>query len=78
MTTLPTIAYLEEPEVIDHMGFWQAAPSDHLTRYIRHDAPELLEMLEAANEHAFENDCRSSLYAAIEGLQRLVTGKGEL
>ena len=40
MTTLPTIAYLEAPEVIDHMGFWQAAPSDHLTRYIRHDAPE--------------------------------------
>lgn len=57
----------------------QAAPSDHLTRYIRHDAPELLEMLEAATDHAFENDyCRSSLYAAIEGLQRLVTGKGEL
>ncbi len=38
----------------------------------------LVAMLEAANEHAFENDCRSSLCAAIEGLQRLVTGKGEL
>ena len=67
MTTLPTIAYLEAPEVIDHMGFWQAAPSDHLTRYIRHDAPELVEIC-----HAIADGDNAT---ALADLKRLMFGK---
>ncbi len=70
MTTLPTIAYLEAPEVIDHMGFWQAAPSDHLTRYIRHDAPGMLAVWDAI--------ARGDIKAAQAAAEWLMVIRGEL